>query len=123
MRVLSKGRGPAVVFFHGPWGLTWDPFLDELARSFTVHAPEHPGTSPGRPDDIYHLDGLWDLVLCYDELLDALGLSRAILWATPSAAWSPARWRPPARAASTAWCSSTRSGSGATTSPFPTGCS
>ncbi len=77
MRVLSRGRGPALVFFHGPWGLTWDPFLDELARSFTVYAPEHPGTSPGRPDDIYQLDGLWDLVLCYDELLSGLGLDRA----------------------------------------------
>jgi pimeloyl-ACP methyl ester carboxylesterase len=77
MRVLSKGRGPAVVFFHGPFGLTWDPFLDELAGSFTVYAPEHPGTSPGRPDDIYHLDGVWDLVLCYDELLERLGLSGA----------------------------------------------
>jgi pimeloyl-ACP methyl ester carboxylesterase len=66
-----------VIFFHGPWGLTWDPFLDELGRSFTVHAPEHPGTTPGAPDDIYRLDGLWDLVLCYDELLDALGLERA----------------------------------------------
>ena len=77
LRVLSKGRGPAIVFFHGPWGLAWDPFLDELARSFTVYAPEHPGTSPGRPDDIYSLDGMWDLVLCYDELLDGLGLSRA----------------------------------------------
>jgi pimeloyl-ACP methyl ester carboxylesterase len=77
MRVLSRGRGPALVFFHGPFGLAWDPFLDELARNFTVYAPEHPGTSPGRPDDIYHLDGVWDLVLCYDELLDRLGLSRA----------------------------------------------
>jgi pimeloyl-ACP methyl ester carboxylesterase len=77
MRVLSKGRGPAVVFFHGPFGLTWDPFLDDLAGSFTVYAPEHPGTSPGRPDDIYHLDGVWDLVLCYDELLERLGLSGA----------------------------------------------
>ena len=28
MRVLSKGSGPALVFFHGPWGLSWDPFLD-----------------------------------------------------------------------------------------------
>lgn len=74
MRVLCKGSGPAVVFFHGPWGLTWDPFLDELARSFTVYAPEHPGTTPGQPDDIYHLDDLWDLVLCYDELLEGLGL-------------------------------------------------
>ena len=77
MRVLSKGRGPAVVFLHGPWGLAWDPFLDDLARSFTVYAPEHPGTSPGRPDDIYHLDGMWDLVLCHDELLERLGLSSA----------------------------------------------
>jgi pimeloyl-ACP methyl ester carboxylesterase len=78
-RVLSKGSGPALVYFHGPWGLTWDPFLDLLARDFTVHAPEHPGTTPGAPDDIYQLDGLWDLVLCYDELLDALGLEQATL--------------------------------------------
>jgi pimeloyl-ACP methyl ester carboxylesterase len=77
MRVLAKGTGPAVVFFHGPWGLAWDPFLDELARHFTVFAPEHPGTTPGAPDDVHHLDGLWDLALCYDELLDALGLERA----------------------------------------------
>ena len=79
LRVLSKGSGPALVFFHGPWGLTWDPFLDTLARDFTVHAPEHPGTTPGAPDDVYQLDGLWDLVLCYDELLDALGLEHAVL--------------------------------------------
>jgi pimeloyl-ACP methyl ester carboxylesterase len=77
MRVLSGGDGPPVVFFHGPWGLSWSPFLDRLAGHFAVHAPEHPGTSPGRPDDVYRLDGVWDLALCYDELLDALGLSRA----------------------------------------------
>jgi pimeloyl-ACP methyl ester carboxylesterase len=77
MRVLSDGSGPALVFLHGSWGLAWDPFLDELARTFTVYAPEHPGTSPGAQDDIYHLDGLWDLVLCYDELLTALRLDDA----------------------------------------------
>lgn len=79
LRVLSEGRGPALVFFHGPWGLAWDPFLDELARTFTVYAPEHPGTTPDAPDDVYHLDGLWDLVLCYDELLRALDVERAML--------------------------------------------
>jgi pimeloyl-ACP methyl ester carboxylesterase len=79
IRVLSKGSGPALVFFHGSWGLAWDPFLDELARTFTVYAPEHPGTTPEAPDDIYHLDGLWDLVLCYDELRRALGIERAVL--------------------------------------------
>jgi pimeloyl-ACP methyl ester carboxylesterase len=79
LRVLAKGSGPALVFFHGSWGLTWDPFLDELARGFTVYAPEHPGTTPEAPDDVYHLDGLWDLVLCYDELLRALGLEAPAL--------------------------------------------
>ena len=78
LRVLSKGSGPALLYFHGPWGLTWEPFLDLLAQHFTVHAPEHPGTTPGAPDDIYQLDNLWDLVLCYDELLDALELSDAV---------------------------------------------
>jgi pimeloyl-ACP methyl ester carboxylesterase len=79
LRVLAKGSGPALVFFHGSWGLTWDPFLDALARTFTVYAPEHPGTTPEAPDDIYHLDGLWDLVLCYDELLRGLGVEQAVL--------------------------------------------
>jgi pimeloyl-ACP methyl ester carboxylesterase len=79
IRVLSKGQGPSLLFFHGPWGLAWDPFLDELARSFTVYAPEHPGTTPEAHDDVYHLDGLWDLVLCYEELMSALGITSAAL--------------------------------------------
>jgi hypothetical protein len=34
--------GPALVFLHGPWGLAWDSFLDDLARSFTVYALRRP---------------------------------------------------------------------------------
>jgi len=79
LRVLADGAGPALVFFHGPWGGAWDPFLAELAKGFTVYAPEHPGTAPGTNDDIYQLDGLWDLVLCYDELLSVLKLDEAAL--------------------------------------------
>jgi pimeloyl-ACP methyl ester carboxylesterase len=78
-RVHVQGTGPAVVFLHGPWGLTWGPFLDALSRSFTVHAPEHPGTTPGEPDTVHQIDTLWDLALCYDELLDQLGLSDVML--------------------------------------------
>ena len=78
-RVHVKGTGPALVYFHGPWGLTWGAFLDALAERFTVYAPEHPGTTPGQPDVIYEIDTLWDLVLCYDELLDQLGLSEVVL--------------------------------------------
>ena len=79
MRVLSAGAGPALVFLHGPWGLAWDSFLDDLARSFTVYAPEHPGTTPEAHDDIYRLDGLWDLILCHDELLTALKIEEALV--------------------------------------------
>jgi len=79
IRVHVQGSGPAVVFFHGPWGLTWGPFLDALARQFTVYAPEHPGTSPEDPDAIRHVDSLWDLVLCYDELLEQLKLRDVML--------------------------------------------
>jgi pimeloyl-ACP methyl ester carboxylesterase len=79
MRVHVKGTGPAVVYFHGPWGLTWGRFLDALARRFTVYAPEHPGTAAGEPDAIQHVDNLWDLVLCYDELIAQLGLREVSL--------------------------------------------
>ena len=79
LRVHVKGAGPAVIFFHGPWGLTWGPFLDALARGFTVYAPEHPGTTPGEPDAVQQVDSLWDLVLCYDELLEHLRLSEVML--------------------------------------------
>jgi pimeloyl-ACP methyl ester carboxylesterase len=79
IRVHVRGSGPAIVFLHGPWGLAWGPFLDALAREGTVYAPEHPGTTPDQPDAIQHVDSLWDLVLCYDELLAGLGLSQAAL--------------------------------------------
>src|SRR5437867_7715305 len=73
-RVKTAGNGPPVVFLHGAYGLQWDPFLDSLSESHTVYAPEHPGTTPGAPDSVKPLDNLWDLVLYYYELFDALGL-------------------------------------------------
>ena len=77
--VRVEGAGPAVVFFDGPWGLTWGSFLDALAKSFTVYAVEHPGTTPDEPDTVLQVDSLWDLVLCYDELLEGLGLADVAL--------------------------------------------
>ncbi len=74
-RVKVAGSGPPLVFLHGAYGLQWDPFLDSLAQSHTVYAPEHPGTTPGAPDSLKPLDNLWDLVLYYYELFDALGLN------------------------------------------------
>ena len=73
-RMLVGGTGDPLLFLHGAGGLMWDPFLDGLAASHTVYAVHHPGS--GEADDLSHLPGIWELVLFYDELLDALGLDR-----------------------------------------------
>lgn len=78
-RVHIAGSGAPLVFLHGASGLEWDEFLDDLAARHTVYAPEHPGTTPGDPDGIRPLDSLWDLVLYYDELFDALGLDAPVV--------------------------------------------
>jgi pimeloyl-ACP methyl ester carboxylesterase len=72
--VKTAGQGQPLVFLHSGYGLIWSDFLDQLARDFTVYAPEHPGTSEGDPDAVKPLDDLWDLVLYYYELFDKLGL-------------------------------------------------
>ncbi len=72
--IKVAGSGSPVVFLHGAGGLMWDEFLETLAARHTVYAPEHPGTTEGDPDAIAHLDNLWDLVLYYYEVFDALGL-------------------------------------------------
>jgi len=75
--IKVAGSGSPVVFLHGAGGLVWDEFLDKLAERHTVYAPEHPGTTEGDPEAIAQIDNLWDLVLYYYELLDALGLKSA----------------------------------------------
>ena len=75
-KVRTDGSGDPLLFLHGAGGLRgWDPFLVELAKTFTVYAPSHPGfeTSTG----IEHVDDIIDLVVYYNDLLDALGLEAA----------------------------------------------
>lgn len=74
-KVKVAGSGPPLVYLHSAGGPRWDPFLDALAERHTVYAPDHPGTGDTARDAIYGVETLWDLVLIYDELLDALGLS------------------------------------------------
>jgi pimeloyl-ACP methyl ester carboxylesterase len=76
LHVKVAGEGPPLVFFHGLSGLAWEPLLDQLASQHTVYAPEHPGTSPGEFRTIDEVQTFWELLLCYEELVHALGLSR-----------------------------------------------
>jgi len=73
--VEIAGRGPPLLYLHGPWGLAPDrAFIARLADAHTVYAPRHPGTTPGDPDAVHALDGWLDLVVYYAELLDRLAL-------------------------------------------------
>jgi pimeloyl-ACP methyl ester carboxylesterase len=75
IRVLEAGGGDPILYLHGVGGLFWDPVLDALAAGHRVIAPEHPGA--GESQGLEHVEDLWDLVLYYNELLDALGVDSA----------------------------------------------
>jgi pimeloyl-ACP methyl ester carboxylesterase len=73
--VEIAGSGPPLVYLHGPWGLATDrAFIARLAGANTVYAPRHPGTTPGDPEAVHHLDSWLDLVVYHCELLDRLEL-------------------------------------------------
>ena len=78
LQVWSAGSGDPLVFLHGAGGLLGlDPFLDELAKTFTVYAPSFPGY--GESEGVEAIDEVLDATLCYDELLTALGLDSAFI--------------------------------------------
>ena len=74
-KVKSAGSGPPLLYLHAAGGPIWDPFVEGLCERYTVYAPHHPGTGDTVRESIYAVESLWDLVLIYDELLDALNLS------------------------------------------------
>ena len=76
LHVKVAGHGPPLLFFHPLSGLAWQPLLDQLARSRTVYAPEHPGTSPGDPQAIGAVRTFGELLLVYEEMIRKLGLDR-----------------------------------------------
>jgi pimeloyl-ACP methyl ester carboxylesterase len=99
-KLRSDGSGEPLLFLHGAGGLRgWEPFLASLAKSFTVYAPSHPGfeTSTG----LHHIDDIIDLVIYYNDFLDAIGLESAHvvghsmggMFAAELAALSPTRVR------------------------------
>ena len=77
--VREAGEGPPLVFLHGASGLMWDPLVEALTTTHHVYAPMHPGTDGEHHDDVRQLSDVWDLVVYYAELFDALGLDRFTL--------------------------------------------
>ena len=73
-RVLEGGNGAPMVYFHSAGGLLKDnPFLDALAKRYTVYAPEWPGYGQSEGDDL--LEDMLDFALHGWDVVDALGVS------------------------------------------------
>ncbi len=75
VNIWRAGKGEPVLFLHGLQGRNGhEPGLDELAKSFEVIAPDHPGF--GRSENVDGVDDINDLSLFYLDLMDALKLER-----------------------------------------------
>ena len=76
--VLEGGTGEPLVFLHGVEGLSgWDSNLEQLSKDRRVYAPRQPGV--GNSTGLEQLEDVWDLVLFYEEFLDALGVDKVDL--------------------------------------------
>jgi pimeloyl-ACP methyl ester carboxylesterase len=74
-RVLQGGSGAPLVFFHSAGGLLHDnPFLDRLAQTHHVFAPEWPGYGESIGEEL--LEDMLDFALHGWDVIDALGLRR-----------------------------------------------
>lgn len=75
---LRAGSGPPLLFLHGSAGIArWLPWMQRLAASYDVIAPDHPGW--GRSDVPGWLDNIHDLAYFYLDFLRTLGLERVHL--------------------------------------------
>jgi pimeloyl-ACP methyl ester carboxylesterase len=74
-RVFETGQGPPLVFLHGASGLLAENgFLEELAGSYRVLAPEWPAFGESTGEDL--LDDMLDFALHGWDVIEALDLQR-----------------------------------------------
>lgn len=77
--IREAGAGAPVLYLHGAEGplAGWPPFLDSLSTRFRVIAPDLPGF--GQSSGGERMDGVLDLTMYLQDLLDALGLDRVAI--------------------------------------------
>src|SRR5207244_8836834 len=86
VRLLVGGGGPPLLYLHSVGAdVDWLEAHDRLARRFTVHLPAHPGFAEST--GVEQLDGVFDLVLHYVDLLDVLGLRSVPMVGASFAGW------------------------------------
>jgi len=86
VRLLVGGDGPPLLYLHSVGAdVDWLEAHERLARRFTVHLPAHPGFAEST--GVEQVDGIFDVVLHYVDLLAALGLARVPVVGTSFGGW------------------------------------
>ncbi len=86
LEMFTAGSGAPLLFLHGIDGLEGSaPVLRELAKTFTVHAPSHPGF--GNSQRPARLDRVDDLGYFYLDLMAKLSLDRPVVVGTSFGGW------------------------------------
>ncbi len=86
IHVLRGGGGAPLVYLHGSGGGgLWLPWMEDLAKRFSLIVPEHPGF--GRSDMPEWLDGIHDLAMFYLEFLAAENLTGVHLMGGSLGGW------------------------------------
>lgn len=84
--IMRAGQGAPLIFLHGANGAgRWMPFMAELAKSFDVIVPEHPGY--GRSDMPAWLDNVGDLANFYLSFMKHFGLENVTLVGASMGGW------------------------------------
>jgi pimeloyl-ACP methyl ester carboxylesterase len=86
IRFRREGQGPTVLYLHGANGVpNVQPFLKELAQTFDVLVPEHPGF--GESDEPEWLENMHDLAYFYLDLLDQLKIEQVHVVGSSLGGW------------------------------------
>ncbi len=80
------GTGEPLLFLHGARGAGyWLPFMEDLAKNFTLYVPEHPGF--GKSETPAWLDNVGDLAYFYLDFIENLGLDHVHLAGSSLGGW------------------------------------
>ncbi len=78
VNVLEGGEGPDLLFLHSAGGISADnPFLQALAKSYRVYAPQLPGYGDSSDSDNIH--DMLEVTLHSFDVLEKLGLNKPLL--------------------------------------------
>ncbi len=78
INVFEGGEGPDLLFLHAAGGINAEsPFLQALAKSYHVRAPQLPGY--GDSDDSDNIHDMLEVTLHSFDVLEKLGLNKPIL--------------------------------------------